>query len=338
MFSCVSRALRGDSRTKKTIQLHTPNDFDNFLRKEVFEGGISVTRIHIIPDMKTLLSNVCNPNTRGLGHQGWRPGHVLARQRVSMLERLSKEAPSKYLEMVQNNSLIVPDATAEFILEDFDVLLAMARGHDGKNPNHWIRFVWDSTANRSVVQYKHFSFEESWRPTLKFCQESGRWIPDADIRYRWLKADVDLGEFFNEQVLPKAVKLDPIPQSTRDNVTMCVTSMANFGSAQLEEWKVYFGFVLGLKQNPIVTLPYVSPKEIAQLAISVGSSTQAAVVQSTQKGALMLTSTVGSHTRETLVAAGETEATAWSNDQADLRLTSRVTREPPSGQLPLLIL
>ena len=158
MFSCISRALGGDSRTKKTVQLHTPKDFDDFLRTKVFEGGISVTRIHIIPDMKTLLNEVCNPNTRGLGHQGWRPGHILASQRVSMLERLSKEAPSKYLEMVHNNSLIVPDATADFILEDFDVLLAMARGHDGNFPNHCIRFVWDSTSKRSVVQHKHFSF------------------------------------------------------------------------------------------------------------------------------------------------------------------------------------
>ena len=330
MFSCISRALRGDSRTKKAVQLHTPEDFDNFLRSEVFEGGITVTRVHAIPNMKSLLDDIGNPNTRGLGHQGWRPGHVLQSQRVSMLARLAREAPDKHMEMVTNNSLIVPEATAAFILEDFNVLLAMAKGHDGKNPNHCIRFVWDPTANRSVTQYKHFSFEDVWRPTLKFSRESGRWVPDTDVRYSWLKADLDLSQVFVQEVPTKMCRQDPVPQSVRDNVTKCVNTMANFGPAQLQKWNQYFDEVLSLQRNLAATIPYVSPIIMAQKCKDV--TAQPINPGGNQTGVLALTSTIGSHSRETLVAATALEAAAWSNDQADLRLTSRVSRVDPSGE------
>ena len=311
MFSCISRALRGDSRTKKAVQLHTPDDFDNFLRTEVFEGGITVIRVHIIPNMKSLLDDIGNPNTRGLGHQGWRPGHVLASQRVNMLARLAREAPDKHLEMVANNSLIVPEATAEFILEDFNVLLAMAKGHDGKNPNHCIRFVWDSTMNRSITQYKHFSFEDVWRPTLKFSSESGCWIPDNNVRYSWIKTGVDLAKVFVQEVPTKACRDNPVPQSVRDNVTKCVNVMANFGPTQLAKWNQYFNEVLSLKQNPVPTIPYVSPSIIAQQSKDIAlQSVKAGGALHSKPGILALTSTIGSHSRETLVAATTVEATA----------------------------
>ena len=335
MFSCISRALRGDSRTKKVVQLRTPKEFDDFLRSDVFEGGITVTRIHVIPNMKSLLDNIGNPNTRGLGHQGWRPGHVLQSQRVSMLARLAREAPDKHMEMVKNNSLIVPEATAEFLLEDFNVLLAMAKGHDGKNPNHCIRFVLDPITNRSITQYKHFSFEDAWRPTLKFSKEVGRWVPDSDVRYSWLKDGLDLAEVFLQEVPVKTCRADPVPQSVRDNVTKCVNTMANFGPPQLQEWNQYFDSVVALQLNPIATIPYLSAATIAQQAKNITLQTTNKVASaSSQEGILALTSTVGSHSRETLVAATALEAAAWSNDQADLRLTSRVLRVAPSGELP----
>ena len=332
MFSCISRALRGDSRKKKVVQLRTPNEFDDFLRTKVFEGGINVTRVHVLPDLRPKLEDIINPHTRGLGHQGWRPGHVLSSQRVHMLQRLATEAPDKYQEMVQNNSLIVPDATAGFILEDFDVLLAMARGHDGKNPNHCIRFVWDPTSNRSVVQYKHFCFEEVWRPTLKFSKESGQWIPDNEVRYSWLKADIDLKANLDCQVPPKPCRDVPIPQTVRDNVTKCVSTMANFGSNELAEWNEYFGLVISIQKNPVATIPYVSPARIAQTAADmITQKSTSSVTPSVQVGIMALTSTVGSNTRETLVAAGPAEASAWSNDQSDMRLASRVSRVNPTG-------
>ena len=69
-----------------------------------------------------------------------------------MLERLKTENPSEYARMVADNSNIITNATSEHLLEDFELLREMCRGHDGENPNHVIRFVWDPNALRSTVQ------------------------------------------------------------------------------------------------------------------------------------------------------------------------------------------
>ena len=99
------------------------------------------------------------------------------------MARLEEENPHEADRLKRVNSLVLSDAAAQYFLEDYDVISAMCKGHDGKNPNHVIRFVWNRISKHSVVQYKHFCFEDVWRPTMRFEPSLGQWINDDTVTY-----------------------------------------------------------------------------------------------------------------------------------------------------------
>ena len=168
MFSTISRKLKGNYKSKEYIQLLTPRAFDEFLANDVFETSVKVSRIHVVPQMKPMFEGEMNPHAKGIGHGGWRPGHIMKSQGSKALTRIEKEDPAEYARLMSSNSLVLSDASAQYLLEDFEVLSAMCRGHDGKNPNHVIRFVLNRLTGHSTVQYKHFDFEDAWRPTMRY--------------------------------------------------------------------------------------------------------------------------------------------------------------------------
>ena len=326
MFSTVSRKLKGRTKTGDPIQIFTPAQFDSFLGTEVFQDRVPVKRIHVVADMAQFFDSSKNPHTRGLGHQGWRPGHILKSQRVRMLERLQTEDPKLYNEMLLTNSLVIPDASAAFVLEDIDILRDMCKGHDGKNPNHVIRFVWCPLRNRSVVQYKHFCFDEAWRPTMAFNRETGRWETNANVTYSWFNDTADLETLMSTVAKPKAVSTKEISQKVVDNISLCVGSMANFSSATLQEWTEYFGKLKDTMENSVCDIPVLSARQIVNRAL-ISTPATAARTSGLQRSTLRLTSVLHADDRETMVCSDQSSAEAWSNNMMDTRLALRITRK-----------
>ena len=331
MFSTVSRKLKGKSKSGGPIQLLTPSQFDDFLSK-VFLDHVPVKRIHVVADMGQFFESSKNEHTRGLGHQGWRPGHVLKSQRVRYLERLKTKDPNLYNEMVRTNSLVIPEATADFVLEDMEVLRAMCSGHDGKNPNHVIRFVWCPVRNRSVVQYKHFCFDEAWRPTMTFNRESGRWETNADVTYSWFNELADLKRLAESVAKPKTVSKKNVDPTVVDHIAMCVGSMANFSLEIFEEWKKYFDLIKALMSNPVCDIPILSARQLADRVRTTPSLPFHASVEPDKEGSIQLTSVLHTNDRETLVCSNQIDATAWSNDMMDTRETARLVRTSVEGE------
>ena len=329
MFSTVSRKLKGKTKTGAPIQLFTPAEFDNFLSSKVFQDPVPVKRIHVVPDMGGFFDSSKNPHTKGIGHQGWRPGQILKSQRVRMLERLKVEDLDLYNQMLRTNSLVIPDATASFALEDFDVLRAQCQGHDGKNPNHVIRFAWCPLKSACIVQYKHFCFDDGWRPTLLFNRQSGRWETNANVTYSWFKETADLADLAGKVATPKKIYSDPIDQGIFDNISKCVGSMANFSAAILEEWSNYFATLEQIRRQPKCDIPVLSVQQIAEQFANGQTdhgASKSCGLERFEKS-LRLTSIVHANDRETLVALGAASARAWSNDMLDTRATQRIRRQ-----------
>ena len=284
-------------------------------------------RLHIVADMKDLLGPHFNKHTKGLGHQGWRSGQIMKSQRVRALERLKSENPDVYAEMIKTKSLIIPDAQAEFLLEDFDVILEMCRGHDGKNPNHVIRFVMDPTTNKCIVQYKHFCFDDKWRPNLTFNKSSGTWETNSRATYSWFAPDTDFEKLLG--ATPSNIRpIKSIEQSVYDNVAKCVGTMSNFTRATMSAWDEYFETLDQLRDHPVSTIPIVSVRKLCQDAGTnfLNSERFGHLRESGRDSALRLTSIYGATDRESLVASRSAESRAWSNDMEDMRLNPRVTR------------
>ena len=318
MFSIISRKLKGNVKTREYVQLLTPNDFDNFLRNGVFEIPVKVTRVHVVPRMKSIFEGEMNPNAKGIGHIGWRPGHILTAQKRKAFERLQAENPDEWQRLIASNSLVVSDATAQYFLEDYDVLSAMCRGHDGKNPNHVIRFVFNPITQHSTIQYKHFDFEDVWRPTLRFDPSLGTWINDDSVTYSWFKEGTDFCKLIS--ATPK-VTVTPKSAYSRvvDELEKCKTTMANFTPEVMAAWIEYFDLLESIRQCATPTLPYLPPKALAEAALPTRLGMIAA-----QKGPsphLYLTSVVGALDRETLVASDHVTARAWSSSMKEMRYT-----------------
>ena len=323
MFSVISRKLKGDIKRREYVQLLAPDDFDNFLRNEVFETPVKVTRIHVVPQMKTIFEGEMNPNAKGIGHIGWRPGHILTSQKRKAFERLQVENPEEWQRLVASNSLVVSDATAQFFLEDYDVLSAMCRGHDGKNPNHVIRFVFNPITQHSTIQYKHFDFEDVWRPTMRFEPTLGQWINDDSVTYSWFKEGADFEKLMS--AIPK-VAVTPKPADSRvvDELAKCKATMANFTPEVMAAWTNYFELIDSIRQCATPTLPYLPPKALAEVSLPTRLGMIAA--QSGRNPHLYLTSVVGGNDRETLVASDQVTASAWSLSMEEMRFTPRVRR------------
>ena len=323
MFSIISRKLKGNVKTREYVQLLTPNDFDNFLRNGVFETPVKVTRVHVVPQMKSIFEGEMNPNAKGIGHIGWRPGHILVAQKRKAFERLQAENPDEWRRLMASNSLVVSDATAQYFLEDYDVLSAMCRGHDGKNPNHVIRFVFNPITQHSTIQYKHFDFEDVWRPTLRFDPILGTWINDDSVTYSWFKEGADFCKLMS--AIPK-VTVSPKPADSRvvDELAKCKATMANFTPDVMAAWIDYFDLIESIRQCASPTLPYLPPKAMAEATLPTRLGMIAA--QNGQSSHLYLTSVVGSLDRETLVASDHVTARAWSSSMEEMRYTPRVRR------------
>ena len=330
MFSTVSRKLKGDIKTREYVQLLTPNDFDNFLRNCVFETPVKVTRIHVVPQMRSIFEGQMNPNAKGIGHIGWRPGHILTAQKRKAFERLEAENPEEWQRLVTSNSLVVSDATAQFFLEDYDVLSAMCRGHDGKNPNHVIRFVFNPITQHSTIQYKHFDFEDLWRPTMRFEPSLGQWVNDDSVTYSWFKEGVDFAGLI--AAIPK-VTVTPKPAESRvvDELAKCKSTMANFTPEIMAAWVEYFDLIDSIRQCATPTLPYLTPKALAEAALPTRLGMIAA--QQGNSSHLYLTSVVGGRDRETLVASDQVTARAWSSSMEEMRYTPRIRRVEKEGEI-----
>ena len=324
MFSTISRKLKGNYRSKEYIQLLTPRAFDDFLANEVFDTSVKVTRVHVVPQMKSVFEGEMNTHTKGIGHGGWRPGHILKRQGAKALTRIEKENPEEYARLMSSNSLVVSDASAQYLLEDFEVLSAMCRGHDGKNPNHVICFVFNRLTGHSTVQYKHFDFEDAWRPTMRYDPGMQEWVNDDNVTYSFFKEDADFGKLM-EAVPRVTVTPKPADISVIDELSKCRSTMANFSAAILQEWVEYFALIEKIRQDPVPTMAYTSPKAFAELA----EPTKQGLVQVEKRRTnLRLTSAVGVQNRETLVASNRAAASAWSQNQESMRSTPRIQRVP----------
>ena len=328
MFSTVSRALKGPVPN----QIFTPDDFDKFLSTKIFHDKVPVKRLHVVADMKELLGPHFNKNTKGLGHQGWRAGQIMKSQRVRALERLKTEKPELFAQMIKSKSLIIPDAQAEFVLEDFDILLEMCRGHDGKNPNHVIRFVKSPTSNKCFVQYKHFCFDDQWRPNLSFNKVAGQWEPNSSVSYSWFAPETDF-EMLLKSTPTTTRPILEIEQSVYDNVAKCVGTMSNFSRHTMANWDQYFECLNGLRTHPMCTIPILSIEQLCresekrpQLSDKLSNSND-----SGRPSTLRLTSIYGSNSRESLVASDPADSQAWSNDMEDMRQTPRVIRVQEDG-------
>ena len=323
MFSTVSRKLKGPIPT----QIFTPEAFDDFLSTKVFNSFVPVKRLHTVADMKQLFEPHFNTKVKGLGHQGWRPGQILKSQRVRALERLKNEKPDIYAEMMKTKSLIIPDAQADFLLEDFDVLREMCRGHDGKNPNHVIRFVMNPTSGKCIVQYKHFCFDDRWRPNLVYNKFSGQWEADSTVTYSWFSPGTDLQKLAS--TTPTNIReVKAIEQAIYDNVAKCVGTMANFTRETMSMWDSYFAFLDELRRNPVCTIPILSPKQLNQEAelLYLKSSSQTSEAKASHNSTLQLSSVYGADCRESLVASNKAVSVAWAQDMEDMRLSQRVAR------------
>ena len=249
MFSTLSRKLKGNAKHAQYVQLLTPDEFDNFLRTEVFEAEVTVVRVHAISDLHKLFESSRNRNTRGIGHLGWRPGQLLANQAPSALARLKESDPDEYQRLISSNSLVLQDATASDLLDQFEVLKAMCRGHDGKNPNHALRFVLNPATKRAEVQYKNFCFEEEWRPKFRFDRSLQEWIPDKNVTYSWFNETADLG--YLATALPEVkAGAKPVAQGVIDNLAKCSTSLANWTPATMEKWTQYFRMIESIRHAP----------------------------------------------------------------------------------------
>ena len=324
MFSTLSRKLKGNAKRAEYVQLLTPDDFDNFLRKEVFEAEVTVVRVHAISNLSTLFESSRNRNTRGIGHLGWRPGQLLASQAPAALARLKISDPDEHQRLITSNSLVLQDAVAADLLEQFDVLKAMCRGHDGKNPNHALRFVLNPATKRAEVQYKHFCFEEEWRPKFRFDRSLQEWIPDKNVSYTWFCENADL-ESLATAVPDVKAGAKPVAQSVIDNLAKCSTSLANWTPSTMDSWTKYFSMIERIRLCPQATIPYVTPRAIAALYTP---AKPAAVLTSKAVSELRLTSVALTEGRETLVARGSAEQVAWTEDMQNMRATRRVQRIP----------
>ena len=231
--------------------------------------------------------------------------------------------------MVLNNSLVIPDATAEFALEDVGVLRDMCRGHDGKNPNHVIRFVWCDLRKRSVVQYKHFCFDDIWRPTMEYNRETGRWETSTNVTYSWFKDSADLDALAQTVPNQKAVAKTEIDQNVIDNIALCVNSMANFSPQVFDEWTKYFEKIREIMRNPVCDIPILSVCQLVERGrVQPKAIGGTEVVREASK--LRLTSVLHASDRETLVCSNRNSAIAWSNNMGDAREQQRVVRLPSS--------
>ena len=328
MFSTLSRKLKGNLKQAEYVQLFTPNDFDNFLRNDVFEGGVTVLRVHAVSDISALFASSRNPHTRGIGHGGWRPGQILANQAPQALARLQTSNPAEYARLMSSNSLVLQDATASDLLEQFDVLKAMCRGHDGKNPNHVLRFVLNPVTKRAEVQYKHFCFEDEWRPKLRFDPSMQEWVPDNNVRYSWLKEDADL-DYLATAIPGVKIGSKAVAQSVIDNLAKCSTSLANWTESTMQDWTTYFKSIEDIRQAPQATIPFVTPRAMAAMFAPAKHST---IQHAKSISELRLTSVALTEGRETLVARGLPEQVAWTEDMTGMRETPRVQRIPTLTQ------
>ena len=324
MFSIISRKLKGNVKTREYIQLLTPNDFDDFLRNGVFENPVKVTRVHVVLQMKSIFEGEMSPNAKGIGHIGWRPGHILTAQKRKAFERLQAENPDEWQRLMTSNSLVVSDATAQYFLEDYNVLSAMCRGHDGKNPNHVIRFVFNPITQHSTIQYKHFDFEDVWRPTMRFDPNLRQWINDDSVTYSFFKEEANFEKLVS--AIPKVTVL-PKPADSRvvDELAKCKATMANFTPKVMDAWIEYFNLIESIRQCATPTLSYMPPKALAEAALPTRLGMIAAE-QGRNRPHLYLTSVVGGCDRETLVASDSVTSRAWSSSMEEMRFTPRVRR------------
>ena len=101
--------------------------------------------------------------------------------------------------------------------------------------------------------------------------------------------------------------------------------MVNFTPKNLQEWVDYFKMIEGIRNNPAPTLPYLTPKALADSAAPTRAGLQ---TLHNRGGQLRLTSVLGAQDRDTLVAGDKAQADGFKGDMAELRFTPRLQRVP----------